>query len=67
MITSFPAVQFNSRWAKHSDVSFRREKRIANRRHRHYLNAVTRNFVADPESFYDEGFDAPTLTNYDLD
>lgn len=67
MISSHPAVQFNSRYAKHGNVSFRHEKRLANRKHRHYLTASTRRFINDLESYYSEGFDAPTLSNYELD
>jgi len=70
MIATFPAVQskcshvfrYVCRGAKgHSD-----DKRIANRRHRRYLNAVTRSFVNDPELFYSEDFGAPSLSAWDL-
>ena len=67
MIASQPAVQFNARYAKRCGVSFHHEKRLANRRHRRHLNAVTRGFISDPEAFYAEGFDAPSVSDYDLD
>jgi hypothetical protein len=45
----------------------RDNKRIANRRHRRALNRVTRKMKIDPESFYDEGFNAPSFSNWDID
>ena len=70
MIATFPAVQHGCSHA-HRYVciqarTMRELKRIANRRHRRYLNAATRRMQADPESFYDEPFSAPTLTTWDL-
>ena len=71
MIATFPAVQGGCgrvrRYACVSDRCMRDSKRIANRRHRRYLNAVTRSFTKDPELFYDESFSAPTLSAWDLD
>jgi hypothetical protein len=70
MIATLPAVQaYTSRVTRYicaSAKSIRDEKRIANRRHRRYLNRVTRSFVLDPELFDDEGFNAPTLSTWDL-
>lgn len=70
MIATLPAVQANcsrcKRYACMSDRFIRDEKRIANRRHRRYLNQVTRSFVLDPELFDDEGFCAPSLSSWDL-
>jgi len=70
MIASLPAVQANcgrvDRYVCISPQNIRAEKRIANRRHRRYLNRVTRGFVRDPESFDDESFRAPSLSSWDL-
>lgn len=70
MIATLPAVQANcsrvKRYACMSDNFIRDEKRIANRRHRRYLNRVTRSFIQDPELFDSEGFDAPSLSSWDL-
>jgi hypothetical protein len=70
MITTLPAVQANfsrlRRYVCMFDRSIRNEKRIANRRHRHALNRITRKFIKDPELFDDEGFNAPSLSSWDL-
>jgi hypothetical protein len=70
MIATTPAVQaYTSRLSRYIGASakgIRDEKRIANRRYRHYLNRVTRSFVLDPELFEDEPFNAPSLTTWDL-
>ena len=70
MIATFPAVQKYcgraDRYCCVSDKSLRFYKRNANRRHRRYLNMVTRSFVLDPELFEDESFNAPTLSTWDL-
>lgn len=70
MIATLPAVQANcsrvKRYACIGDNFIRDEKRIANRRHRRYLNRVTRSFIKDPELFDSEGFDAPSLSSWDL-
>lgn len=70
MIASFPAVQHSCKWARRvicyrADTA-RDDKRIANRRHRRYLNRVTRGFTHDPETFYDESFSAPSLSSWDI-
>lgn len=71
MIATLPAVQWNCKKVSHyicqSATGKRHEKRIANRRHRRALNRVTRGFTHDPERFYDEGFNAPSLSSWDLD
>lgn len=68
MISTFPAVQFNVKWARRivSCKHLADDKRIANRRHRRALNRVTRTFVLDPDRFDDEGFNAPTLSDWDV-
>lgn len=70
MIATLPAVQANcsrcKRYACMSARYVRYEKRNANRRHRRALNRTTRKFINDPESFYDEGFNAPSLSSWDL-
>ena len=70
MITSRPAVQaFVShvfRCVCRSPWSHTATKRIANRRHRRALNRITRRMQHDPESFYSEGFNAPSLSTWDL-
>jgi len=70
MIATLPAVQANcshvKRMACISSNCIRTEKRIANRRHRRALNRITRQFVRDPERFDDEGFNAPSLSSWDL-
>ena len=42
-------------------------KRNANRRHRRALNRATRQMAQDPERWWDEGFNAPSLSSWDLD
>jgi hypothetical protein len=70
MITILPAVQKNcSRCKRYACMSAKfvsDEKRIANRRHRRRLNAVTRGFIRDPELFYGEDFAAPSLSSWEL-
>jgi len=70
MITSLPAVQANCshvhRYVCLSAENLRATKRIANRRYRRALNRITRKFINDPELFYDEGFNAPSLSSWDL-
>lgn len=70
MKATYPAVQKNCKEARKiaciSDNSFRTDKRNANRRHRRYLNRVTNAFVRDPDRFDREGFDAPTLSSWEL-
>jgi hypothetical protein len=67
MISTLPAVQAFVSRVYITDNARRVEKRIANRRHRRALNRATRRFVIDPESFDDEGFNAPSLSAWDLD
>lgn len=64
-----PAVQFNCRHIHicYGPDSKRQDKRIANRRHRRYLNRVTKSFVLDPEWFEIEPFSAPSFSNWDID
>jgi hypothetical protein len=70
MIATLPAVQHNCKWARrivcYSAHVARQDKRIANRRHRRHLNRVTRAFIKDPELFDSEGFDAPSLSSWDI-
>jgi len=42
------------------------DKRYANRRHRRALNRSTRLMCHDPERWWDEGFNAPSLSSWDL-
>lgn len=70
MRATLPAVQHNCKSARRivcyrADTA-REDKRIANRRHRRYLNRVTRSFIKDPELFDSEGFDAPSLSSWDI-
>lgn len=70
MIATLPAVQHSCKWARRV-VCYRpearhKDKRIANRRHRRHLNRVTRSFVLDPDRFDSEGFDAPSLSSWDI-
>jgi len=70
MIATLPAVQADcshvKRYTYISARALRHEKRIANRRHRRYLNRVTRQMSFNPELFYDEPFNAPSLSSWDL-
>jgi hypothetical protein len=70
MIATLPAVQANCsrcrRYACLSDNFIRDEKRIANRRHRRALNRATREIQKDPERWWEEGFNAPSLSSWDL-
>lgn len=69
MIATLPAVQRNCRHIHicYSPTAKRVDKRNANRRHRRALNRVTRSFIKDPERFDDEGFNAPSMSNWDID
>jgi len=69
MQTSKPAVQHNT---KHINVCYspnakRKDKRIANRRYRHALNSTTRKLQKDSERFWNEGFNTPTFSDWDID
>jgi hypothetical protein len=70
MIATLPAVQANcsrvKRYACISPNSISYDKRIANRRHRRALNRVTRQMVSDPDRWWSEGFNAPSLSSWDL-
>jgi hypothetical protein len=70
MITSLPSVQFSIKSAYrhiYKDAkSAKWQKANANRRHRHALAMTTRGFQRDPERFYDECFDAPSLSGWDI-
>jgi hypothetical protein len=70
MISTLPAVQFSikSAWRiiKKRARTARYAKTHANRRHRRALNRATRRFTVDPERFYDEGFNAYSLSSWDL-
>lgn len=70
MISSLPAVQANCSHVKRnacvSDKFIRDEKRIANRRHRRALNRATRMIQKDLDRWWDECFNAPTLSGWDL-
>ena len=70
MITALPAVQHNIKgWHRYVCISaetLRWEKRNANRRHRRALNRATRRMCRDPEFWYDEGFSAPSFSNWEL-
>lgn len=70
MIPTLPAVQHSCKDARRivcmNQKSARDDKRFANRRHRRALNRITRNFMRDPELFEDEGFNAPSLSSWDL-
>lgn len=70
MIATLPAVQANcSHVNRHSCIksdTIREEKRNANRRHRRALNRAARRIAQDPERWWDEGFNAPSLSSWDL-
>jgi hypothetical protein len=70
MISTLPAVQANcshvSRYACISPQTIYWEKRYANRRHRRALNRATRQMASDPDRWWDEGFNAPSLSSWDL-
>ena len=70
MIATLPAVQANCsrvrRYACIGEDTIRYEKRNANRRHRRALNLATRQMCHDPERWWDEGFNAPSLSSWDL-
>ena len=70
MITSLPAVQYNCkrarRWINYSILSKRQDKRIANRHYRRALNRATRSCARDPELFYSEVFETPSMSGRDI-
>jgi hypothetical protein len=71
MITSLPSVQFSIKRAyRHiykAAKSAKWMKTHANRRHRHALNRATRAMCLDRNRFYDEAFNAPSLSGWDID
>jgi hypothetical protein len=70
MIVTLPSVQSNysrcKRYACLSSGFVGWAKRNANRRHRRALNRATRMIWCDPERWWDEGFNAPSLSSWDL-
>ena len=70
MITILPAVQYSciraARRFKYNDDTKRSNKRLANRRYRRALNQITHGFLHDPERFYSEVFDTPSLSGWDI-
>ena len=70
MIATLPAVQYiiKKAWRviKKRARMARYAKTHANRRHRRALNRATRRMALDPERFYDDGFNAPSLSSWDL-
>lgn len=70
MIATLPAVQANcgrvDRYACIDSKTIAWYKRSANRRHRRALNRATRELARDPERWWDEGFNAPSLSSWDL-
>lgn len=42
-------------------------KRIANRRFRHRFEKTMRKLQNDPDLYYDEAFNVPQITDWDLD
>lgn len=42
-------------------------KRIANRRFRHRFEKTMRKLAIDPDEWYDEAFNVPQITDWDLD
>ena len=70
MQTRLPSVQSGisriSRFVCRNARGNAADKRIANRRYRRVLNAITRIFIQEPELFDDEPFMAPSLSMWDL-
>lgn len=70
MISTLPSVQFSCKKARryicYSAKSKRDDKRIANRRHRRAFNRITQRLTHDPETFWDEGFNVPTLSDWEI-
>jgi len=70
MIATLPAVQASCKRVKRyvclDRKYLRYEKRNANRRHRRALNRATRLMIQDPERFWDECFNAYSLSSWDL-
>ena len=70
MITSLPSVQFSIKAAYRHIYKRTRHARWlkahANRRHRRALNRTARRMCLDPERFYGETFNAPSLSGWDV-
>jgi hypothetical protein len=70
MITSLPSVQFSCKRARrivhYAPTVSHADKRRANRGHRRALNRATRLMRLDPERFYGEVFNAPSLSGRDI-
>lgn len=70
MIATLPAVQKNcqrcDRYACFSHKVEAQLKRQANRRHRRALNRAVRAMVNDPERWWNEGFNAYSLSDWEL-
>ncbi len=70
MIPTLPAVQKNtqriSRYVCIRGETLRWFKKNANRRHRRMLNAAVRRMTHDPERWWDEGFNAYSLSAWEL-
>jgi hypothetical protein len=70
MITTLPAVQRSCKKARtiirYQASTKRADKRIANRRYRRVLNAITRALFRCPEDFDNETFDTPSLSPWDI-
>lgn len=71
MIAPLPAVQRSIKRAYrhiHKNAKTARwQKSHANRRYRRVLNQTTHRMAVDPERFYAELFDAPSLSGRDID
>lgn len=71
MITPLPSIQHSCKLAYRYIMKRRRHARwikaFGNRRYRRHLERVTRAFIRDPELFYGEVFDAPSLSGWDID
>lgn len=70
MLTSLPIVQHDVKQARRvidcSAWSMRAFKCMAHRAHRRAINRTMRILRHDPERFYDEPFDAPSLSGWDI-
>jgi hypothetical protein len=70
MITTLPAVQHNCKHARrfisYGPKAKHTDKRIANRKYRRILNRITNTFIYNSELFYNETFDIPSLSSWDI-
>ncbi len=64
-----PSLTKDIRWACYYMTRETRRgwKRIANRRFRHRFEKTMRKLVIDPDKWYDEAFNVPQITDWDLD